>query len=136
MIVDFFIWKESYNLGIEEIDHQHRVLVNLINRLYESFMKREEKENMHNILKEMLDYAHYHFETEEKLFQQIAFPIAAEHIKLHNDFEARTIEFRHRFRQGNTITSMLMKFLRDWLTSHILKADREYADFIKSESKS
>jgi hemerythrin-like metal-binding protein len=133
MNTDFFPWKNEYGLGIEEIDNQHRKLIALINKLYEAFIKRSEKENMNTFLKEMLDYARYHFETEEKYFQKIDYPKASEHIKLHNDFEAKAIEFRHRFRLGDTITSTLMKFLRDWLKYHILKSDREYAEFLKSK---
>jgi len=31
----FFIWKDSFNIGIEEIDQQHREFMELLNECYE-----------------------------------------------------------------------------------------------------
>ncbi|MBN2612300.1 MAG: hemerythrin family protein [Bacteroidales bacterium] len=129
----FFPWKEEYATGIDVIDSQHKRLIELIDKLYNTFMQRSEKEHMQQILKEILDYASYHFDTEATLMRKYNFPKTIEHTAMHDAFAATAIEFRHKHRHGGVITSSLMNFLRTWLNDHILKADREYIPYIKKE---
>ncbi len=129
----FFAWKEEYATGIEVIDSQHKKLVNLIDKLYVTFMEQTERENLDSILQEVLDYAHYHFDTEASLMRKHNFPGIKEHIAQHDAFESKAIEVRHKHRHGGTVTSTLMNFLRNWLNDHILKADREYIPYIKNQ---
>ncbi|MFO7658612.1 MAG: bacteriohemerythrin [Bacteroidales bacterium] len=130
----FFPWKDEYATGIEVIDNQHKKLIELIDRLYSSFMQRSEKEHMQHILKEVLDYANYHFDTEAELMRKHNYPKTSEHISIHDAFVATAIEFRHKHRYGGVVTSSLMNFLRTWLNDHILRADRDYIPYIKNES--
>jgi hemerythrin len=127
----FFIWKDSYNLGIEIMDDQHKKLVDIINDLYEAFYNSETKDKMQPILRELINYAAYHFKSEEELFNKFNFNQIAEHRGLHEDFKVKVLEFEKQFLAGKTITYRVMTFLREWLTDHILVADKEYADLIK-----
>ena len=133
MSTTFFSWKEEYATGIDVIDFQHKKLVNLINRLYVTFMEQTEGEHLDSILQEVLDYAHYHFDTEASLMRKSNFPGMKEHIAQHDTFESKAIEVRHKFRHGGKVTSTLMNFLRNWLNDHILRADREYIPYIKNQ---
>lgn len=126
---EFFPWKNDYCLGNEIIDDQHKKLFQLINGLYTSFIDKSSDEKLKEILKELLDYARYHFETEENFLKEISYPKLEEHLALHEAFTSKALEFRHSYRKGGIITSTVMNFLRKWLSEHILNADRDYMNF-------
>lgn len=125
-------WRPDFNLGIKEIDDQHKKIIELINELNEAFMHSEAREKLGVILDEMADYANYHFKTEEKLFSEHNYPFAAEHIKLHEAFKEKVIHFKEQFDKGLPVTFRVLGFLRKWLTNHILDIDREYVDIVRS----
>ena len=39
MSTEFFPWKDTYSVSVIEIDNQHRALTQMLNELYDSFMK-------------------------------------------------------------------------------------------------
>lgn len=131
----FMKWRPDFNLGIAEIDEQHKKIVELINTLNKAFMNDEARNKLGDILNEMSRYADYHFKAEEELFSQHLFPFSEEHKKLHDSFRAKVLQFREQFEQGISITFRLLGFLRKWLTNHILDVDREYADFVKQKKQ-
>jgi len=131
----FIKWRPDFNLGIKEIDEQHKKIVELINRLNEAFINNVAREHLATILDEMSKYAEYHFQTEEKLFSQYNYPFTAEHIQMHKDFKRKVADFRDKFDKGQPVTFRVLGFLRKWLTDHILDIDREYVDIVRSDKK-
>jgi hemerythrin-like metal-binding protein len=128
-------WRPDFNLGIDEIDSQHKKIVELINVLNEAFMNNEAKEKLGSILNEMVSYADYHFKTEEKLFSQHNYPFTDEHKELHENFRQKVAQFKEQFDKGLPVTFRVLGFLRKWLTNHILDVDREYVDIVRSGEK-
>ena len=125
-------WEPAFNLGIPEIDKQHKKIIDLINALNKAFIENVTNEKIGGILDEMKEYANQHFKTEEDLFRKSRFPLMREHIEQHEYFVKKVENFRSNFNQGQPITFRLMKFLRNWWTNHILDSDREYVEIIKS----
>jgi hemerythrin len=131
----FIKWRPDFNLGIQEIDEQHKKIVELINQLNEAFINKVAHEHLGNILDEMTRYADYHFKTEEKLFSQYNYPFTSEHIQMHKDFKRKVADFRDKFDKNLPVTFRVLNFLRKWLTNHILDVDREYVDIVRSNRK-
>jgi hemerythrin len=127
----FFTWQDSYNLGIQAIDEQHQKLVEIINSFYDAFYNAETNELMYSILDQLIDYTVYHFNTEEDIFRKYNYNQIAAHTELHEIFKTKVLEFQKQFLEGKTITYRVMAFLREWLTNHILVADKEYAELLK-----
>ena len=63
-----FEWNEVYELGISEIDLQHKKLIDISNDLFDVVTKGDEnfKISMSKILKNLTDYTVYHFTSEEQ----------------------------------------------------------------------
>ena len=61
-------WSDSFSLDHEEIDNQHKSLLNLINKLSDNF-ENSDKEFIASLIDEILNYTHYHLNYEEKLLQ-------------------------------------------------------------------
>ena len=38
-------WSDTYNLGLKEVDEQHKSLLDLINKIWQSIIDRNEKDN-------------------------------------------------------------------------------------------
>lgn len=131
MATEFLKWSNEYSIGLEEIDNQHKKLLNIINKLYQSFTSREENEKMEEILTEMADYTKYHFGTEERYFKQFGYKNSLDHLENHKMYVNKLATFQDDFKRNRTITYSVMNFLRNWLVNHIQGVDREYVSLFK-----
>ncbi len=122
-------WSEKYSVGFNEIDKQHKKLIQLINQLYQAFLEGNAKQKVKDIVEEMVKYTNYHFETEEKYFKQFNYEHTVDHIIEHQYFTDKVKEFQHDIKNDNLATSYkVMNFLRDWLKKHIIESDKKYID--------
>ncbi len=129
-----FPWEGKYVLGLEEIDDQHRKLVNMINSLHEGLRDGKGREVTGTVLKSMMEYALYHFKTEEDLMQRFGFDGFTEHRAEHLTFMESVDGMAKRHEAGEYLVSLeLNDFLKDWLADHILLTDRKYAPFLRSK---
>ena len=64
---EIFPWNPQLETGIAIIDDQHRNLVILLNKLGQQYVQGVSKQAIEHILKELSDYADYHFQTEEAI---------------------------------------------------------------------
>ena len=104
----------------------------LINQLYNAFNENKAKTVMGSILDELIKYSIVHFSYEEKYFSRFPNGEFKEHIKQHEAFKEKVLEFKQKFERGNPITFRVMTFLRDWLTDHIQITDMQYVEKIKN----
>jgi hemerythrin len=132
MSTEFFPWKDTYSVSVMEIDNQHKAITEMLNELYDSFMKKEHENKLGEILSRLSNYAVYHFETEEKYFSLFRYSNRIPHIREHNDFTDKIKAFRKEFdKNSSALTYKLINFLREWLMNHILVSDKEYVKCFK-----
>ena len=121
-------WKEKYSVFYDEIDEQHKKLVDMINELYDSFTQGKADDVVEDILIKMIKYTDYHFKTEEKYFEKYTYSNTEEHIKEHKKFVSDVTDFYKDFKNGSISLSYdIMTFLRNWLLEHIYGSDKKYA---------
>lgn len=128
-MIELITWKESFSLGIKEIDTQHKRMIGIINKLYDAMETSTEKEKLSDILRELNEYANYHFETEEKYFHEFNYEHAIEHIKSHDMYREKVNQFSkdyNNYSEHLVLPFEMMEFLRGWWTRHILGEDRLY----------
>lgn len=128
-------WDDSkFSVNINVIDVQHKKLVELINLLHGNMKVGRGKDVIGKVLNELISYTDYHFDTEERLFQQHGYPDIANHKKVHGDLKKKAIELKTEFEKGVTIiTPNVLNFLSDWLTNHIIKMDKAYSAFLNGK---
>ena len=120
-------WDGALELGIPEIDAQHKKLVDLINELYTAVQEKHTTEALQRILRGLSDYAKVHFATEERYFREFGYPEAKIHEQQHQDFVSKVADFQEKFEKGETRLPMeMMAFLRQWLVKHIQRSDSRY----------
>lgn len=131
------VWEASYDTGVEEIDEQHRILVNTLNEAQAKLTEDTSLETLESITKDLLSYALYHFETEEEMMEAYDYKGRhttdyESHMKQHRDFSAKVVAIRDAIRMGNPIDKdELIGFLTNWLINHINKTDKKLGAFLK-----
>ncbi len=127
----FIDWTDELSLGIPEIDEQHRQLVDIVNKFEESAKGGKGPRIMVGILNDLVGYTQEHFSFEEKFMLEAKFPKLSLHQSQHRQLLQKIERFQFEFSQGGRrITIELREFLKYWLTSHILKEDKAYAEFL------
>jgi len=127
-------WSDKYSVQIDEIDNQHKQLVDIINKLYRFFKAGNVKDKIHPILDELIDYTHYHFQTEERYFRVFNYSDAKRHVVEHQIFTKKVSDFLKDFEAKKlTVSYDVMLFLKDWLLKHILISDKEYISCFKEK---
>jgi len=131
-------WESKFELGINEIDEQHKKMLSIINKLYALFedKKQDDQEELDKVIKEMADYAIYHFATEEKYFTMFGYEKMTAHVEVHNQYRAKIEDWRQRYNdtKDKTLFFEISNFLQDWWTWHINVTDRDYVPFMKANN--
>jgi len=91
---EIFPWSEEFLTQLAAIDRQHQRLVELINRPARTVLEGTGEAAADEIVAELRDFAIYHFETEETIWERYlqSDPWCAEHCRAHHGFTAE----RHR----------------------------------------
>ncbi|MEF2230847.1 MAG: bacteriohemerythrin [Pseudodesulfovibrio sp.] len=126
-------WDEIMSVGVEELDAQHRKLIDLINDAYEALQKHDEH-RMSELIDKMRDYAKVHFATEEQYLARCGFPHIEAHKVQHFQFNRTVAQFREQ-QFVTTNLSKIFVFLSRWLATHILESDKEYVPYLAAEEK-
>lgn len=122
-----FDWKPEYSVNVEEIDEQHKKLVSLIDKLYNSIYSFKTREELGGILEELIEYADYHFSTEEKYFDKFNYEYSEEHKREHEIFREKMLDLNKKFKNKELeISFELIDFLEDWLLDHLMEQDQKY----------
>ena len=127
-------WQDDYSVGIDQIDRQHKKLVNFLNELYEAMQQGKGKDALGKVLTDLVLYTKTHFSTEEKLMSQYGFPGYEGHKATHEKMAAKVLALKKQFADGSLSSPIqITNFLKDWLAKHINETDKKYAPYLTSK---
>lgn len=127
-------WKEEYSIGINEVDLQHKKLVDFLNQLFDAMSVGKGSEVLSEILNGLTDYTVKHFATEEKYMVVYAFPNYKNHKIEHKKLVEEVAQLKEEFENGNKrLTIEVVNFLKEWLVSHILGSDKALGEHLKQK---
>ena len=131
---ELFPWSDTYSVQIGIIDTQHKNLVNIVNKLHQAMVGRNGKQQLGNILAELIKYTHVHFKTEETFMESHQYPDYLSHKAQHDSLTKTVLDLQDKFRKAEIgLTIEVMDFLKDWLTDHILGSDKKYTPFLNAK---
>ncbi len=133
-----FNWNSSYQTGNEEIDRQHKKLVDMLNQLDESISIEGSHNTALKVLNELADYTHYHFATEEKFMQSHQYDTDqfAKHKGEHDQFIEQVKTALDDIQDNpDKLEAQLLDFLVQWLMNHILLTDKKMVGQILEPEK-
>ena len=136
-------WDESWNIGIAEIDQQHRHLLGLAERLGRSIVRSNELATLASVLqeidtvavvlRELDEYASYHYRTEEEYMRRFEYPEYARHCEEHVQSTRRIHELVLRSQQSRHRFSLeLAEFFDVVWRTHVLDFDRRLGEFLRA----
>ncbi|WP_421903566.1 bacteriohemerythrin [Maridesulfovibrio sp.] len=125
-------WHDGLNLGIEEIDEQHRSLIGMVNDVLEAFEKGEKDTAVDRMLGQLHEYTVLHFNAEEKYMEKIEYPHIQEHRQLHAKLKGSVKSLRAaRFHYEEVTPETIKELISSWLLEHILREDYKIVQFVK-----
>jgi len=124
-------WHDSYCIGVENIDAQHKKLFEVVSRLQKALSSSEVSKEVVGTLIFLVKYTKEHFADEEELMEAIAYPGLAAQRKLHSKLITEVDAAIAAVKQRRPIDIYkLVDFLIDWLVNHVEREDRKIGDFI------
>ena len=134
MMLQAFRWDARFELGIAEVDAQHRRLVDMLNTLIEvvTEQRHASEDDINALLDGLEGYAQQHFSEEEALMarSQCDSRHIVAHTRQHEIFADQIRVARREYLnagRSHDILELLAGFVTSWLSFHILGSDREMA---------
>ena len=129
-----FEWEEDYKIGLPEMDAEHLVLFALINQIEINVNGEKADECLRDVLGALLSYVTFHFTNEQELMAAHGYPGLADHIRQHEEFSRTIHELAQAGAEGGLEAALKLRgVVLNWLINHILRADVDYATFIRGK---
>lgn len=122
-------WEEKYNLGIEDIDQQHRKLLDIVNKLGDIIINNddESKDLLKRLANELKEYGESHFALEEGRMIEVNYCDYEAHIKEHVIFRQKIEEICKMVEEQKRIPAIdFIHYLMIWFVDHVQIVDRRY----------
>lgn len=132
----YFEWADDMVIDNGPIDEDHKQLVALVNQLHTATTDGRGQEVVQGILEQLIAYTVGHLQREEQLMSSLQFPRLAQHKEVHDKFMHRIHGLKAKYDAGSiSVASQLSSVLRDWLSLHIRRSDKEIKVFLQQRPK-
>lgn len=126
-------WNDSYSVGHDEIDRQHKRWIAMLNKAHDTMMDGDYNDLAAlstTAVNEMVSYIKDHFVYEEAYMKKIRFPGLKSHKDNHDLLVKQIDTMALEIHRGEYIlNSEILKLMENWLKNHILIEDQKYAVF-------
>jgi len=129
-------WDDSFSVGINLIDEQHKMLIERTNAISEAVEMTRGLEKILQTLSFMIEYTEFHFSAEEKVMKENNYPKFDQHHKLHEDFKDRLNLMVQDFEEEGATTQLseeITSYLTNWLVNHIKGIDTELGKILQEK---
>ena len=121
---------EEYQLGIEMIDREHRILFEIAseaNKAVRNWQEGDSFDEFFKVVGELKRYTQFHFTDEEEYMESIGYEGLAVQKRAHEAFIAELDGINEKDLKADPKKYMqsLIEFLLGWLINHILHADKK-----------
>ena len=130
-MVKDIVWGEILRVGVDEIDEDHRKLVNIFNILNHAVMEGESQEYLAAILDELINCTVWHFSHEERLMLKHRYAGMEEHKAEHQELIRSASELKQAILQADKASvNRQIESLERWLTEHIFATDMRLGSYL------
>lgn len=125
------VWGENLSVGVDEIDDDHRKLINTFNVLNRAVTNGESAEYLAAVLEELINCTLWHFSHEERLMLKYAYDEIEAHKQEHRELIKSAKDLQHEILQANgRLSEKHIEVLERWLTEHIFTSDMRLGDHL------
>ena len=119
-----YVWDQLLSVEVEEIDADHRRLVDLFNLLARAVAERRDQAFVAALLEELIVSTEAHFRHEERLMIGHGYAERDAHTAEHRELIDAARALQQTFlATGRGLEDQGLDYLEHWLAEHILVAD-------------
>ena len=118
-------WKKEFETGVEDVDHEHQELVDLINALHAKLETGADQDTVADFLGEVFARISAHFALEETVMRKHDYDEYAAHKADHEALldDIRDIMDAHAAGDYSDYANALSGVVRDWFVNHFKTKD-------------
>lgn len=139
MQTPYVLWEKALETGVENVDEQHRSMINKINEIFNACDRGEGLKEVISALIFLENYTRTHFKDEEALQSECEYPKLEEHRVSHDKFIETVNGMLDEFYKNGTSMEIFLKiveFMADWIKEHIKKEDVDFSIYYKNFKQS
>lgn len=118
--------------GVIAIDEQHKKLVNIFNGMNEAVKNNEPREDIYQIIDDVIAFTRKHFSIEEQLMIYSGYPEIEAHREKHKELINDALQLKNKLDYVGE--QRFMDWLNHWpfarVLAHIQFADQQVEDYI------
>ena len=123
-------WQDSYCIGHERIDKQHKQLFALANTVFLANAQPAYR----LAAMQLYSYIRTHFAEEEALMRSINYPFYPNHVQMHTAMISRMNAISEGIGKNEFRNAEINAFMNEWLLQHIAHHDTQIATFIRQRN--
>ncbi len=116
-------WKDQYSVGIEAVDHEHRALIDLINRLFDKVAQNEDKDTVDAFFGDLYRGISAHFALEERFMCERGYDQLPQHKSDHELLLDEIRDIMDAFESHEAAGAELGMRLDAWFSRHFETQD-------------
>ena len=119
-------WDDSYSTGNDQVDKQHKILFDLIDKVEKNIETGVDAGRCANFIDALGLFTRTHFCYEEICMRKAKCSLAEKNKEEHKKLLAAYMGFKERFENEGVSEDLMRKLhatLESWITNHILKVD-------------
>ena len=131
----FMTWNDAFSVGVTQFDEDHKKLVAMINELHATLCTGSERETLGGFSDALIEHTVVHFGHEEKYFDDVGYPRAAQHRAMHEHIKKRVLQFRSEIdsKDSTLLAFEMLEFLKESLAHHINGEDKKYGAYLNTK---
>jgi hemerythrin len=128
-------WDDSFLIGIKELDHEHKVLINDINRLHGELARFDEKSEIEKCLGDIYARMQAHFALEEHVMKEHQYEFFDEHKREHEKLLDGYTEYMMQILDDAVVSirDPIEDALRHWVLKHIVDSDKKMSLMVQEK---
>jgi hemerythrin-like metal-binding protein len=131
------VWSDDFLIGIEQLDYEHRCLIEDINKLHGELFAHADMGRIEDTLGSIHVRMQAHFALEESVMLTHKYPHypehKAEHERLLDEYAERRTTFERDRNLGDR--EAIQHILREWIVTHILTSDKKMSLMVTSSQQ-
>lgn len=128
-------WSDKYLVGKYRIDFEHKIFLDLIVDFEKARLRGAGKEELQDILQEIVLYAKFHFRSEENMMRRMEYP----HLASHQDMHLHLIDILNNkiiaYDMGSIDPVAIQDFLVEWFVKHTTHEDPKILAYQNAQSR-
>jgi hemerythrin-like metal-binding protein len=125
----WYEWSTGLDIHVSEMNDEHKVLIDLMNRLHEEAQAGQSKDVLQHTFHELVKFTRQHFQDEERYMYSINYPGLPTHRLIHAKLLSQLSGHYEDFCKGDGVVGpAVFEFLKMWLNAHIRSIDIQYGE--------